>query len=86
MHLVTGNLHRSVLKSYLLTKQLDFHPGKALKFFDSLCSGDDIENTVAVMGGEDCHVDRCFKSRKFIGNQVSKLLLILILMSLTEAV
>lgn len=55
-HPVTGVLHRSVLKPIGTTytnKTVDFHTGKVSEVSIEPCSGDDIENTVAVMGGED---------------------------------
>ncbi len=55
-HPVTGVLHRSVLKpigSTYTNKTVDFHSGKVSEISIEPCSGDDIENTVAVMGGED---------------------------------
>jgi len=56
LHPVTGVLHRSVLKpigtSYT-NKTVDFHTGNVTSVSIEPCSGDDIENTVAVMGGED---------------------------------
>ena len=56
MHPVTGVLHRSVLKpigAVFTNKTVDFHSGKVSEISIAPCSGDDIENTVAVMGGED---------------------------------
>ena len=56
MHPVTGVLHRSVLKPIggtFTNKTVDFHSGKVSEISIEPCSGDDIENTVAVMGGED---------------------------------
>jgi enoyl-[acyl-carrier protein] reductase/trans-2-enoyl-CoA reductase (NAD+) len=56
MHPVTGILHRSVLKpigSTFTNKTVDFHSGKVSEISIEPCSGDDIENTIAVMGGED---------------------------------
>ena len=56
MHPVTGVLHRSVLKPIggtYTNKTVDFHSGKVSEISIEPCSGDDIENTVAVMGGED---------------------------------
>jgi enoyl-[acyl-carrier protein] reductase/trans-2-enoyl-CoA reductase (NAD+) len=56
MHPVTGVLHRSVLKpigDVFTNKTVDFHSGKVSEISIAPCSGDDIENTVAVMGGED---------------------------------
>jgi enoyl-[acyl-carrier protein] reductase / trans-2-enoyl-CoA reductase (NAD+) len=52
----TGILHRSVLKpigSTFTNKTVDFHSGKVSEISIEPCSGDDIENTVKVMGGED---------------------------------
>jgi enoyl-[acyl-carrier protein] reductase / trans-2-enoyl-CoA reductase (NAD+) len=56
VHPVTGILHRSVLKpigSTFTNKTVDFHSGKVSEISIEPCSGDDIENTIAVMGGED---------------------------------
>ncbi|RTY66700.1 trans-2-enoyl-CoA reductase family protein [Flavobacterium sp. LS1P28] len=56
MHPVTGILHRSVLKPIggtFTNKTVDFHSGKVSEISIEPCTGDDIENTVAVMGGED---------------------------------
>jgi enoyl-[acyl-carrier protein] reductase/trans-2-enoyl-CoA reductase (NAD+) len=55
-HPVTGVLHRSVLKPIggtFTNKTVDFHSGKVSNISIEPCSGDDIENTIAVMGGED---------------------------------
>jgi enoyl-[acyl-carrier protein] reductase/trans-2-enoyl-CoA reductase (NAD+) len=55
-HPVSGVLHRSVLKPIGTTftnKTVDFHSGKVSEISIEPSSGDDIENTVAVMGGED---------------------------------
>jgi enoyl-[acyl-carrier protein] reductase/trans-2-enoyl-CoA reductase (NAD+) len=52
----TGITHRSVLKpigSTFTNKTVDFHTGKVSEVSIEPCSGDDIENTIAVMGGED---------------------------------
>ena len=52
----TGVTHRSVLKpigSTFTNKTVDFHTGKVSEVTIEPCSGDDIENTIAVMGGED---------------------------------
>jgi enoyl-[acyl-carrier protein] reductase/trans-2-enoyl-CoA reductase (NAD+) len=49
-------MHRSVLKpigSTFTNKTVDFHSGKVSEISIEPCSGDDIENTIAVMGGED---------------------------------
>ena len=56
LHPVTGVLHRSVLKpigSTFTNKTVDFHSGKVSEISIAPCEGDDIENTVTVMGGED---------------------------------
>ncbi|WPR70612.1 enoyl-ACP reductase FabV [Flavobacterium sp. NG2] len=53
---ITGVTHRSVLKPIGQTftnKTVDFHSGKVTEVSIEPCSGDDIENTIAVMGGED---------------------------------
>ena len=53
---VTGVLHRSVLKPIGATytnKTVDFHTGLVSEISIEPCQGDDIANTVAVMGGED---------------------------------
>jgi enoyl-[acyl-carrier protein] reductase/trans-2-enoyl-CoA reductase (NAD+) len=52
----TGVTHRSVLKPIGQTftnKTVDFHTGKVSDISIDPCSDEDIENTVAVMGGED---------------------------------
>jgi enoyl-[acyl-carrier protein] reductase/trans-2-enoyl-CoA reductase (NAD+) len=56
VHPTTGIMHRSVLKpigSTFTNKTVDFHSGKVSEISIEPCSGDDIENTIAVMGGED---------------------------------
>ena len=56
VHPVTGVLHRSVLKPIGATftnKTVDFHTGIVSEISIEPCQGDDIDNTVAVMGGED---------------------------------
>ena len=55
-HPVTGVTHRSVLKPIgetFTNKTVDFHSGKVTDISINPCDGDDIENTVIVMGGED---------------------------------
>jgi len=55
-HPVTGVLHRSTLKpigGVYSNKTVDFHTGNVSEISIQPCEGDDIENTVAVMGGED---------------------------------
>ncbi|MHA3788854.1 enoyl-ACP reductase FabV [Flavobacterium hauense] len=56
MHPETGVLHRSVLKPIGQTfsnKTVDFHTGKVSEVSIAPAEGDDIDNTVTVMGGED---------------------------------
>lgn len=56
LHPKTGILHRSVLKPIgerFSNKTVDFHTGKVSEVSIEPCSGEDIENTIAVMGGED---------------------------------
>ncbi|MGV8994392.1 MAG: enoyl-ACP reductase FabV [Flavobacterium sp.] len=56
MHPKTGVLHRSVLKPIgekFSNKTVDFHTGKVSEVTIEPCTDEDIENTVAVMGGED---------------------------------
>jgi len=56
MHPLTGVLHRSVLKpigGVFTNKTVDFHSGKVSEISIQPCTDEDIENTVAVMGGED---------------------------------
>ena len=56
MHPVTGVLHRSVLKpigNSFTNKTVDFHTGIVTNVTIEPCNTEDIENTVAVMGGED---------------------------------
>ena len=55
-HPVSGVLHRSVLKPIGDTfsdKTVDFHTGIVSEVTITPCNDEDIENTVAVMGGED---------------------------------
>ncbi|MES2778512.1 MAG: enoyl-ACP reductase FabV [Bacteroidota bacterium] len=55
-HPVTGVLHRSVLKPIgqsFTNKTVDFHTGVVSDITIEPCSEEEIENTVAVMGGED---------------------------------
>lgn len=56
MHPVTGVLHRSVLKpigNSFTNKTVDFHTGIVTNVTIEPCNEEDIQNTVAVMGGED---------------------------------
>ena len=55
-HPKTGVMHRSTLKPIgetFTNNTVDFHNGKISEVSIEPCSGDDIENTVIVMGGED---------------------------------
>jgi enoyl-[acyl-carrier protein] reductase / trans-2-enoyl-CoA reductase (NAD+) len=55
-HPITGVTHRSVLKPIgqpFTNNTVDFHSGKVSEITIQPCEGDDIENTVIVMGGED---------------------------------
>lgn len=55
-HPKTGVLHKSVLKpigSTYTSKTVDIQTGKVTEVSIEPCSDDEIENTVAVMGGED---------------------------------
>ncbi len=55
-HPVSGVLHRSVLKPIgdtFTDKTVDFHTGIVSDVTITPCNDEDIENTVAVMGGED---------------------------------
>jgi enoyl-[acyl-carrier protein] reductase/trans-2-enoyl-CoA reductase (NAD+) len=56
VHPVTGVTHRSVLKpigSTFTNKTVDFHTGVVSTISIEPCTEEDIQNTVAVMGGED---------------------------------
>ena len=55
-HPITGVLHRSVLKPIgqkYTNKTVDFHSGNITEVSIEPANEEDIENTVAVMGGED---------------------------------
>ncbi len=55
-HPKTGVTHRSVLKPIgqnFTNKTVDFHTGKVSEISIDPCNEEDIENTIAVMGGED---------------------------------
>lgn len=55
-HPVTGVTHRSVLKpigSTFKNKTVDFHTGIVSEISIEPCNEEDIQNTIAVMGGED---------------------------------
>jgi enoyl-[acyl-carrier protein] reductase/trans-2-enoyl-CoA reductase (NAD+) len=80
-HPVTGVLHRSVLKPIGTTftnKTVDFHSGKVSEISIEPSSGDDIDNTVAVMGGEDWKMWMDALKAENLLAQVQQQLLILI--------
>lgn len=55
-HPVTGDRYRSVLKpigTSFNNKTVDFHTGRVSNISIEPAGGDDVENTIAVMGGED---------------------------------
>ncbi len=56
MHPTTGVLHRSALKPIadsFTNKTVDFHTGIVTNITIEPCAEEDIQNTIAVMGGED---------------------------------
>ena len=89
-HPVTGVTHRSVLKPIGKTftnNTVDFHSGKVSEISIEPCSGDDIENTVIVMGGEDwaMWID-ALKSENLLADGATTVAYSYIGSSLTEAV
>lgn len=86
----TGILHRSVLKPIGTTytnKTVDFHTGKVSEVSIEPCSGDDIENTIAVMGGEDWQMWMdALKGENLLANGATTVAYSYIGPSLTEAV
>jgi enoyl-[acyl-carrier protein] reductase/trans-2-enoyl-CoA reductase (NAD+) len=86
----TGILHRSVLKPIGTTytnKTVDFHTGKVSEVSIEPCSGDDIENTIAVMGGEDWQMWMdALKDENLLANGATTVAYSYIGPSLTEAV
>lgn len=87
---VSGVLHRSVLKpigSVFTNKTVDFHTGLVSDVSIEPCSGDDIENTVAVMGGEDWAMwIEALKSNNLLAEGATTIAYSYIGPSLTEAV
>ncbi|KFF04438.1 enoyl-ACP reductase FabV [Flavobacterium reichenbachii] len=86
----TGVTHRSVLKPIGQTytnKTVDFHTGKVSEVSIAPADGDDIENTVAVMGGEDwaMWID-ALKSENLLAEGATTVAYSYIGPSLTEAV
>ncbi len=89
-HPVSGVLHRSVLKpigGVFTNKTVDFHTGLVSDVSIEPCSGDDIENTVAVMGGEDWAMwIEALKSNNLLADGATTIAYSYIGPSLTEAV
>ena len=89
-HPKTGVLHRSVLKPIgdtFTNKTVDFHSGKVSEISIEPCSSDDIENTVAVMGGEDWKMWMdALKDAKLLSEGATTIAYSYIGPSLTEAV
>jgi len=90
LHPVTGVLHRSVLKpigSTYTNKTVDFHTGLVSNISIEPCQGDDIANTVAVMGGEDWAMwIEALKAENLLANGATTVAYSYIGPSLTEAV
>lgn len=86
----TGILHRSVLKPIGTTftnKTVDFHSGKVSEISIEPSSGDDIENTIKVMGGEDWAMwIEALKAQNLLANNATTIAYSYIGPSLTEAV
>lgn len=89
-HPTTGITHRSVLKPIGETytnKTVDFHTGKVTDISIAPCEGDDIENTVIVMGGEDWAMwMNALKEANVLADGVTTVSYSYIGSSLTEAV
>jgi enoyl-[acyl-carrier protein] reductase / trans-2-enoyl-CoA reductase (NAD+) len=89
-HPVSGVLHRSVLKPIgqkFTNKTVDFHTGNVSEVSIDPCSNEDIENTIAVMGGEDwaMWID-ALKANNLLANGATTVAYSYIGPSLTEAV
>jgi enoyl-[acyl-carrier protein] reductase/trans-2-enoyl-CoA reductase (NAD+) len=89
-HPTTGVLHRSVLKPIGQTftnKTVDFHTGNVTEVSIAAANDEDIENTVAVMGGEDwaMWIDS-LKSENLLADGATTVAYSYIGPSLTEAV
>ena len=86
----TGILHRSTLKPIgdtFTNKTVDFHSGKVSEISIQPSSGDDIENTIAVMGGEDWSMwIEALKADNLLASGASTVAYSYIGPSLTEAV
>ncbi|MEC5166937.1 enoyl-[acyl-carrier protein] reductase/trans-2-enoyl-CoA reductase (NAD+) [Flavobacterium sp. PL11] len=90
MHPETGVLHRSTLKPIgdtFTNKTVDFHSGIVSEISIQPSSGDDIENTVAVMGGDDWSMwIEALKAENLLANGATTVAYSYIGPSLTEAV
>lgn len=90
LHPSTGVLHRSVLKPIggtFSNKTVDFHTGNVSQVSIEPAAGDDIENTVAVMGGEDWAMwMEALKKENLLANGATTIAYSYIGPSLTEAV
>ena len=89
-HPKTGVTHRSVLKpigEVFTNNTVDFHTGKVSEISIKPSEGDDIENTVIVMGGEDWSmwID-ALKSENLLAEGATTIAYSYIGSSLTEAV
>lgn len=89
-HPQTGIMHRSVLKPIgqpFTNKTVDFHTGKVTNISIEPCTADDIEDTIAVMGGEDWQmwIDALIKAN-LLSNEAMTIAYSYIGPSLTEAV
>ena len=90
MHPKTGVLHRSVLKPIgqnFTNNTVDFHTGKVSQISIAPAEGDDIENTVVVMGGEDWSMwIESLKNNNLLADGATTVAYSYIGSSLTEAV
>lgn len=90
VHPTTGVMHRSVLKpigNTFTNKTVDFHTGKVSDISIEPCNEEDIENTVAVMGGEDWAMwMEALKEADLLAPQATTVAYSYIGPSLTEAV
>jgi enoyl-[acyl-carrier protein] reductase / trans-2-enoyl-CoA reductase (NAD+) len=90
VHPDTGVMYRSVLKpigSAYKNKTVDFHTGKVSEVSIEPSTGDDIENTIAVMGGEDWSMwIQALKDENLLANGATTIAYSYIGPSLTEAV
>ena len=90
VHPTTGVMHRSVLKpigNTFTNKTVDFHTGKVSDISIEPCNEEDIDNTVAVMGGEDWAMwMEALKEADLLAPQATTVAYSYIGPSLTEAV